>query len=62
MKDVKVKLTVKENVKPTFYRARPFSYVLKPAVGEELDKLVNQKIYEPVSHSGVTQAEWDTGS
>ena len=41
MKDVKVKLTVKEDVKPKFYRARPLAYVLKPAVGDELDKLVN---------------------
>lgn len=39
VKGVKVKVILKDNVKPVFIKARPIPYALRPAVEAELDQL-----------------------
>ena len=45
------KVRVRADAKPKFNRARPVPYALKPAIETELDKLVEQGVLKPVSHS-----------
>ena len=51
LKDFEVNLKMKEGVKPKFYRARPIPYALKPAVENEIERLLSQGIFEEVQHS-----------
>jgi hypothetical protein len=55
MKDVVVSLPLKENAKPKWFRARSVPYTIKKAIDTELDRLVREGTYKPVSHS-----EWAT--
>ena len=51
LKDVEVHIDVKEGVKPRYFRARPVPYSLKKDIEETLEKLVDQGVYKPVTHS-----------
>ena len=51
MAGVKVKLKLKEDAKPKFYRSRPVAYTQKPAIEGELVRLVKQGAYKQVPHS-----------
>ena len=51
MKYFEVNLKMKEGVRPKFYRARPVPYALKPAVEEEIERLLSEGIFEEVPHS-----------
>ena len=50
LKDFEVNLKMKEGVRPKFYRARPVPYALKPAVENEIERLLSQGIFEEVQH------------
>ena len=47
----KVKLKLKENSKPIFFKARPVAFALREKIDKEIDRLVNLGILEPVEHS-----------
>ena len=51
IKDVKVHLTLKPNAVPKFFKARPVPYALREKVDEELDRLLDKGIIEPVKTS-----------
>ncbi|XP_048239798.1 uncharacterized protein LOC125373034 [Haliotis rufescens] len=51
VKNVKAKIEVEDGVTPKFVKARPVSYSLCPKVDEEIDRLVREKIIEPVDFS-----------
>ena len=55
LKDIKGKLTLKENVQPVFMKVRQVPYALRPKVEAELVKLQRQNIITPVENS-----EWAT--
>ena len=46
-------IDVRNDMEPKFFRARPLPYAMKEKVDLELDKLLSQKIIEPVSHSTI---------
>ena len=48
---MKVKLYIKENAKPKFYKPRSVPYILKSKVDEELDRLQKEGIISPVQYS-----------
>ena len=50
-KGVKVKIKLKENVSPKFFKARPVPYALKEKVTEKLNNLVRNGVIEPVNYS-----------
>ena len=51
LKDFKVKLELKDNVKPRFMKPRLVPYALRNRIEEELDRLVEEGIYVPVKYS-----------
>ena len=51
MKNVKVKLSMKEGAVPKFYKPRPVPFALKDAIGQELDRLEKRGILEKVTFS-----------
>ena len=55
IRDVQVKLHMKPDATPKFYRARQPPYALREAIEEELQRLQRDGIVEPVEHS-----EWAT--
>ncbi len=50
-----IKLELNENASPVFLKSRQVPFALKPAVENELNKLINQGILEPTDYS-----EWAT--
>ena len=51
MANIKVHIELKEDARPKFYKARPVPYALKQQIETELERLVNEGIYEPVTYS-----------
>ena len=51
MKDVEVDIDIIPESKPIFLKARPVPYAIKTQVEEELERLVQEGIFIPVSHS-----------
>ncbi|KAG8175310.1 hypothetical protein JTE90_008319 [Oedothorax gibbosus] len=51
IKDVKVHLTLKPDAVPKIFKARPVPYALRKKVDEELDRLLEKGIIEPVKTS-----------
>lgn len=51
VKGVEAHLTLKEGAQPKFVKARSVPFAMKPKIEKELDKLVNEGVLEPVSHS-----------
>ena len=51
LKDVQVKIHVKNGAIPRFFKARPIPYALKEKVENELDRLQHEGIIEPVQFS-----------
>uniref|UniRef100_A0A1B6L0V9 RNA-directed DNA polymerase n=1 Tax=Graphocephala atropunctata TaxID=36148 RepID=A0A1B6L0V9_9HEMI len=51
IKNFEAKLICKPNTVPTFYKARPVPFSMKSVVKQELQKLKDNGIIEPVSHS-----------
>lgn len=51
IQNFEAKLVCKPNVRPTFYKARPVPFSMKPVVEQELKKLKENGIIEPISHS-----------
>ena len=51
VKGVTAKLHLKDNVKPVFQKARPVPYALRPAVEEELKRMEDEGIIEPMEVS-----------
>ena len=51
IKGVVAKIHVTENTKPLYFRARPLPYALKNKVDVEIDRLLTEKIIEPVEIS-----------
>ena len=51
MKGVEVQLQMKSDAKPKFYRARSVAYTVKQGIENELDRLVKQGQYKPVTHA-----------
>ena len=50
-KDKTFTIAVHDNMEPKFFRARPLPYALKEKVDKELDRLIQEKIIEPVNHA-----------
>ena len=48
---VKAKLILQEGANPKFCKPRKLPFVLKPVVGDELDRLEKQGVIEKISHS-----------
>ena len=55
VKDTKISLTIKPDVKPSFHRPRPVPLAIRDAVAAEIDRLEKVGILEKVDHS-----EWAT--
>ena len=51
IKGVEAKIHVPENTKPLFFKARPLPYALNNKVDVEIDRLLAEKIIEPVEIS-----------
>ena len=51
LKNVEVKIELKDNVSPRFCKARPVPYAIREEVEREIERLVEQGIYEPVKYS-----------
>ena len=51
MKGMEVSLKKKADAQPRFYRPRTVPYTLKKGIEEEIDRLVKQSLYIPVSYS-----------
>ncbi|XP_066511013.1 uncharacterized protein K02A2.6 [Hoplias malabaricus] len=51
MKDIKVRLQVNPNHQPRFLKARSVPYALKPKVDADINRLLEQGVIVPVSHS-----------
>lgn len=47
----KVSLELKDDASPKFFKSRPVPLALRPAVEQEIDRLVDQEILEPVNFS-----------
>ena len=47
----RVKLQLKENAKPFFFKARPIAFALRDKINDELDRLVRIGVLKPVQHS-----------
>lgn len=47
----KIKLSLKDNALPVFFKARPVAFALRDVVGKEIDRLVNLGILVPVEFS-----------
>ena len=50
LKNIKVKLKTKPDAIPKFCKARPLPYALVDRVETELDRLVKERIFEPITH------------
>ncbi len=51
IKDVKVKLELKDDAQPKFYKPRPVPFALKEKVANELEKMVTDGVLEKVDYS-----------
>jgi len=51
IKDIQARLTINQNVKPIFCKARPVPFALKTKVEEEIENLVNQGVLRKVNSS-----------
>ena len=51
LKDVEVHIPVRPNAKPKFFKARSVPYAVKDKVEKELDRLVENGVYQPVKYS-----------
>ena len=51
LRDIKSKLTVKPDTIPVFCKPRPVPYALRPAVDNEIDRLLKLGVLTPVYHS-----------
>ena len=51
LKDMKVKIATDTTTSPKFCKARPVPYAIREKVDKELDRLVSEKVIEPVNHS-----------
>lgn len=50
-KDIKATISVKPNVTPKFYKARPLPFAMKEQAEKELERLEKENIISPVKHS-----------
>ncbi|XP_045537055.1 uncharacterized protein K02A2.6-like [Papilio machaon] len=50
-KKYKIKLYLKDNSKPIFFKARPIAFALRDKVTEEIDRLVDLGVLKPIDHS-----------
>nr|XP_034838819.1 uncharacterized protein K02A2.6-like [Maniola hyperantus] len=50
-KKYKVSLTLKDDSKPVFFKARPLAFALRDKVNKEIDRLLELGVLEPVEHS-----------
>ena len=50
-KGKKFSIDVRDDVEPKFFRARPLPYAMRDKVDLELNRLLKEKIIEPVNHS-----------
>ncbi|XP_055589292.1 uncharacterized protein K02A2.6-like [Uranotaenia lowii] len=48
---VRATLTIRDNTKPMYIKARPVAFAVRNAVDKEIDKLVSDGIWEKVDHS-----------
>ena len=44
-------IQLKPDARPRFIKARPVPYAIKDEIGREFDRLVEQGVYQPISHS-----------
>lgn len=51
LKEVKAKLHFQENTIPKFVKVKPVAQELKSKINKELDKLVESRVIEKVTHS-----------
>ena len=51
LKGHRVHIQLKPDARPRFIKARPVPYAIKDEIGRELDRLVEQGVYQPISHS-----------
>lgn len=51
LKDIKATIHVDPEAKPRFFKPRSVPYAVRPLVDAELDRLLEAKIIEPVTHS-----------
>ena len=51
LKDTFVNILLKEKVQPKFFKAQPVPYAVKAQTEEELHRLVENGVYEPVHYS-----------
>ena len=51
MKDVQVKLEVKEDAQPKFYKARPLPFAIEDKVAKEIERMVDDNVLEKVDYS-----------
>ena len=51
LKGVRVSIELEEGAEPKYMKARLVPYAIKPAVDKELDRLVDQGSYKPVTYS-----------
>lgn len=47
----KVKLNLKDDAKPIFFKARPVAFSLKEKIDKEIDRLIAADVIEPIAHS-----------
>ena len=55
MKNITVKLNIKPDSRPKFFKVRPVPYAIKPKVEAGLEALIKSRVLEPVS-----QSDWAT--
>lgn len=58
MKNITVKLNIKPDSRPKFFKARPVPYAIKPKVETELEYLLKKGVLEPVSQLDSLQLCW----
>lgn len=51
MKGVEARLTLKDDAKPVFHKARPVAFAKREKVNEAIDKMVSEGVLEPVKYS-----------
>ena len=51
LKGHRVHIQLKPDARPRFIKARPVPYAIRDEIGRELDRLVEQGVYQPISHS-----------
>ena len=51
VRDIKVKLELKEGATPRFFKPRSVPYAVREPIKEELDRLVSEKILKRIEYS-----------